>query len=112
MTEFVTVFVTCGSKKEATKIARALVDRRLAACGNILSARVESIYRWKGQVESAKEFLLVMKSTRRRFRALRREVERLHSYDVPEIIAMPIVEGSAKYLQWIKQNVGIGKTGR
>jgi periplasmic divalent cation tolerance protein len=103
--QFQIVLVTCGSRNEATKIARALVDGRLAACVNILSARVESIYHWKGRTERAKEFLLVIKTTRRRVAALRREVERLHSYEVPEIIALPIVAGSPKYLRWIEESV-------
>jgi periplasmic divalent cation tolerance protein len=105
MTRFVTVLTTCGSQKEARKIARSLVDRRLAACVNILTARVESIYRWKGRTESAKEFLLVIKTSRRHFSALRREIERLHSYEVPEIIALPIAAGSPKYLRWLGESV-------
>ena len=105
MTKFVTVLITCGSRREAAKIARALVDRRLAACVNILSTAVESMYRWKGRTESAKEFLLVIKSTRRRFAALRHEVERLHTYEVPEIIALPISNGSPKYLRWLAESV-------
>ena len=105
MTNSVAILVACGSKKEATKIARSLVDGGFAACVNILGSRVESIYRWKGMTESAKEFLLVIKSTRRRFAALRREVERLHSYEVPEVIALPVIAGSPKYLQWLKESV-------
>jgi len=105
MTNSVAILIACGSKKEATKIARSLVDGGFAACVNILGSRVESIYRWKGRTESAKEFLLVIKSTRRRFAALRREVERLHSYEVPEVIALPVIAGSPKYLQWLKESV-------
>jgi periplasmic divalent cation tolerance protein len=105
MTRFQIILVTCGSKSEAKKIARALVAGNLAACVNILTAPVESIYRWKGSVESAKEFLLVIKSTQVRFAALRREIERLHSYEVPEVIAVPIGKGSPKYLRWLAESV-------
>jgi periplasmic divalent cation tolerance protein len=67
---------------------------------------VSSIYRWKGRVERAKEYLVILKSTRSTFAALEREVMRLHSYDVPEIIALPVVRGSAKYLAWVGESVG------
>jgi periplasmic divalent cation tolerance protein len=105
MTDKIVVVVTCGSAKEAQRIARMLVEKRLAACGNILKAPVRSIYRWMGKVESAKEYLLVIKTTRRRFAALRETAKRLHSYDVPEIIAVPIIEGSSEYLKWIDECV-------
>lgn len=104
MTDKIVVLVTCGSVREAKKIARALVEKRLAACGNILEAPVRSIYRWKGKVESARECLLILKTSRARFAALQAEVKRLHSYDVPEIIALPITAGSAEYLKWIGEN--------
>ena len=102
----IVVLVTCKSKTEARRIVTSLVEKRLAACGNILDTPVSSIYRWKGKVENAKEFLVILKSTRSAFRALEREVTRLHSYDVPEIIALPIVDGSRKYLAWVGANVG------
>jgi len=108
MTDKIVVVATCGSAKEARRIARTLVEKRLAACGNILQAPVRSIYRWKGKVESAKEYLLVIKTSRRRFAALRETVKRLHSYDVPEIIALPIIEGSSEYLKWVGECVGVG----
>src|SRR5271156_1474775 len=81
MARFQIVLVTCGSRAVAKKIARALVDARLAACVNVVTAPIESIYRWKGRTESAKEFLLVIKSTESRFAALRREIATLHSYE-------------------------------
>jgi periplasmic divalent cation tolerance protein len=99
----IAVLVTCASPTEAKRIATSLVEKRLAACGNILSAPVTSIYRWKGRVQKAKEVLLILKSTRRAFSSLEREVRRLHSYDVPEIIALPIELGSAQYLSWIEE---------
>ena len=105
MTDKIVVLVTCGSAKEAQRIARALVGARLAACGNILEAPVRSIYRWKDKVESAREYLLIIKTSRRRFALLRDTVKLLHSYDVPEIIALPIAAGSTAYLDWIAASV-------
>jgi len=101
------VLVTCGSTTEARRIARALVEKRLAACGNILEAPVQSIYRWKGKVETAEEYLVLIKTSRRRFKALRDEVKRLHSYDVPEIVALPVAAGSRDYLKWISECVRV-----
>jgi periplasmic divalent cation tolerance protein len=106
MTDKIIVLVTCGSAKEARRIARALVEARFAACANVLETPVRSIYRWKGRVESAKECLLIIKTSRRRFAALEQTVKRLHSYDVPEIIALRLTAGSAGYLDWIGECVG------
>ena len=97
----VVVLVTCGSRREAGRIARRAVERRLAACVNVLEMPLNSVYCWKGKVEKAREFLLLMKTSRRRLATLRAEVERLHSYDVPEFIALPIVAGSPAYLHWL-----------
>jgi periplasmic divalent cation tolerance protein len=99
------VLVACSSIQEANRIARALVESRLAACGNILQSPVRSVYRWKGKVETAKEFLLVIKSSRGRFPKLQAEIQRLHSYEVPEIIALPISAGSQNYLSWLEESV-------
>jgi periplasmic divalent cation tolerance protein len=99
------VLTNCGSKKEARRIARVLVEKRLAACVNAPAAAVESIYRWKGKVETAKEFPLLIKTTRARFPAVERAIRELHSYDVPEIIAVPIAAGSADYLRWLAGSV-------
>jgi periplasmic divalent cation tolerance protein len=99
------VLVTCGTRAEARKIARLVVEARLAACANLVGAPVESLYRWKGKVESAKEFLLLIKTTRARFPALREAILRAHSYDVPEIIALPVAAGSKRYLEWIAESV-------
>lgn len=109
MTDKIVVLVTCGSRKEARKIARALIERRLAACVNEIGALVRSTYRWKGKVESAKEFLLVIKTTKKRFAGLREAIGELHSYEVPEIIALPIVEGSPAYLDWIADSVKLAR---
>jgi periplasmic divalent cation tolerance protein len=104
-TEFRVVFVTCAILVEARKIARAVVAQRLAACVNITTTPVESIYRWKAKVETAWEFLLIMKSTEKRLRELQRAVKLLHSYEVPEFIVLPIVEGSKEYLDWVRGSV-------
>jgi periplasmic divalent cation tolerance protein len=97
------VFVTCGSVGEAKRIGKAVVEKKLAACANIVVG-VESIYRWKGKVERAREVLVVIKTTAARLRELEREVKRLHSYEVPEFIVLPIVAGSQEYLEWIEKN--------
>ena len=97
------VLVTCGSIAEARKIGRRLVEKKLAACANIVP-RVESIYRWKGKVERAREVLVVTKTNANRLSELEREVTRLHSYDVPEFIVLPIIAGSRKYLAWLQQS--------
>lgn len=102
----IVVLVTCKSPAEARRMALALVSKRLAACGNINSAPVTSIYRWNGRVERAKETLLILKSTSGAFPALEKEIRRLHSYQIPEIIALPVVSGSKPYLAWIQENVG------
>ena len=98
-TDAVVVYVTAPSTEEARSLARALVDERLAACVNLLP--VQSIYRWQGQVEDAAETLLVIKTRQARLDALAARVRALHSYTVPEIIALPVVGGSPPDLQWI-----------
>src|SRR5882724_7069543 len=97
------VLVTCGSIAEARRIGRTVVEKKLAACANIVPS-VESIYRWKGKVEGAREVLVVIKTTANRAPGLEREVKRLHSYDVPEFIVLPIVAGSRKYLAWLQES--------
>ena len=101
MTDKCVVLVSCANDREARRIARAIVEARLAACVNILPGAATSMYRWKGKVESAREKLLVIKTSRERLAKLQAAVERLHSYDVPEFIALPIVAGSKKYLAWL-----------
>ena len=99
------VLVTCGSLSEATKIAKAVVAKRLAACVNVISSPVESVYRWKGKIETAREFLLIMKTTASRLRSLEKEIAELHSYDVPEFIVLRITAGSRNYLAWLSASV-------
>lgn len=103
MTDKIVVLVTCGSAAEARRIARAAVDARLAACVNIVPGAIESIYRWKGKVESANERLLLIKTSRRLLAKLREAVEGLHSYQVPELIALPVSAGSPGYLSWLDE---------
>jgi periplasmic divalent cation tolerance protein len=105
MTDKILVLITCGSRKEARKISRALIERRLAACVSEVGAPVASTYRWKGEIEVAKEFLLLIKTSQKRFAAVREAVQKLHSYEVPEIIALPIMAGSRAYLDWIAESV-------
>ena len=100
MTDKIVVFCTCSSPEEAERIARRLVETRIAACASILPA-ARSIYRWKGKVEDAAECLLVIKSSRSMFDQLRSEIEKAHSYEVPEILAVPVVDGSENYLNWL-----------
>jgi periplasmic divalent cation tolerance protein len=105
MTDKRVVLVTCASEEEASRIARALVGGRLAACVNILESPVRSVYRWKGRIQTAMEHLLVIKTRRARVRALETAVASMHSYQTPEIIALPIAEGSRKYLAWVAECV-------
>ena len=99
------VLVTCPSLALGRKIAKAVVQKRLAACVNVVRSPVESFYTWKGKLESAREHLLVIKTTTTRVPQLEAEVKRLHTYDVPEFIALPITGGSANYLSWLRKSV-------
>lgn len=99
------VLVTCATVKEARRIAETIVKKHLAACVNLIASPVESTYTWKGKTEKAREFLLVIKTTEKRLAALEREVKRLHSYDLPEFVALPIVAGSRDYLSWLRESV-------
>lgn len=99
------VLTTAGSQEEAQKIAHALVERKLAACVNIVS-RIESVYRWQGKVESATEWLLIVKTTDEAFPSVRDAIKELHSYDLPECVMLEIADGSEGYLGWIGENVG------
>ena len=92
----------------AEDCARSCGRAKLAACVNIGTAPVESVYWWKGKVETGREFLLVIKTTASRLSALEKEVKRLHSYDVPEFVVMEIAAGSKEYLRWVEESVGRG----
>jgi len=104
MTDKRIVLSTAGSENEARKIARQLVERRLAACVNIVS-RIESTYRWQGKVESNQEWLLLIKTSADRFDSVRDAIRELHSYELPECIAIPIEDGSSEYLDWMEQSL-------
>jgi periplasmic divalent cation tolerance protein len=105
MNSSIVVFCTCGSEEEGHRLAEALVQSKLAACVNILGG-IQSIYRWQGNVGTSREALLLIKSTTECFDELRARITELHSYDMPEIIALPITAGSEKYLDWISQETG------
>ena len=104
MTDKRLVLTTCGSFEEARSIAHALVERQVAACVNIVS-QIESIYRWEGKVETATEWLLVIKTTANAFERLRQALSELHSYELPECVEIAIEDGSAAYLEWIGESV-------
>jgi len=100
VTDKIVVFSTCSSREEAARIARDLVEAHLAACVSMIPA-VSSVYRWQGAVEEAEEVALMIKSSRELFQPLRARIEKLGSYTTPEIIALPIVDGSEAYLEWM-----------
>ena len=99
------VLTTASSEEECKKIARALVENRLAACVNVVS-KIDSVYRWEGKVEEAQEYLLLIKTTAEAFPGVREAIGRLHPYEVPECIAVAVEEGSEPYLKWIDESVG------
>ena len=105
MTDKRIVLTTAGSREEAGKIARALVERRLAACVNVVA--IDSVYRWRDKVENAPEWLLLVKTTAEALDDVEAAIRELHSYELPECVALPIESGSEEYLEWIGENVGI-----
>jgi periplasmic divalent cation tolerance protein len=104
MTDKTIVLTSAGSQEQARAIAHALVERHLAACVNIVSP-VESVYRWQGKVETAAEWLLLIKTTGEAFAGVRDALRELHSYEVPECILLSIDDGSPDYLTWIAESV-------
>jgi periplasmic divalent cation tolerance protein len=105
MTNARIILTTAGSQEEAVKIAHALVERRLAACVNIVP-RIESVYRWQGKVETSQEWLLLIKTQAELFERVRDAVKELHSYELPECVMLEVTAGSQKYLDWIAENTG------
>lgn len=99
------VLATCPTFSLARRIARAVVQKRLAACVNVVRSPVESFYSWKGKLETAREHLLLIKTTTARLPQLEKEVKRLHTYDVAEFVVLPIIAGSAAYLSWLEKSV-------
>ena len=101
----IVVYVTASNEDEASKIAKALVETKLAACVNIVKG-IRSIYSWQGKIEDEPEALMIVKTQKKHFSALSAKVRELHSYTVPEIIALPIIEGSEDYLKWLNEVTG------
>ncbi|BBO30859.1 divalent-cation tolerance protein CutA [Lacipirellula parvula] len=99
---FIQIATTAGSREEADRIATALVDRSLAACVQIVGP-MQSVYRWQGQIDRSEEWLCQIKTTRQHYAAVEAAIRELHSYECPEVIATPIVAGSAAYLQWLAE---------
>jgi periplasmic divalent cation tolerance protein len=102
VTDKIVVLITAGSLKEARKIARTLVEARLAACVSLLPP-VESVYSWQGKIEVSSERMLVIKTSREVFPTVEAEIRKLHSYTTPEIICLPIIDGSRDYLAWLDE---------
>jgi len=99
-TDYIIVFITCASQKEAETIVDSLLKKRLAACGNIIKS-VESKFWWRGKIDKESEVLVMLKTKKENFNKIEKEVRRRHSYEVPEIIALPVIAGSKAYLDWI-----------
>jgi len=104
MTDKIVILVTAASRRECLKIAKHLVEARLAACVNITSG-IESVYRWEGKLNRDKEYLMLIKSTRALFPEIEHAISQIHSYHTPEVICLPIIDGSLNYLQWLSDSV-------
>ncbi|HET9177938.1 MAG TPA: divalent-cation tolerance protein CutA [Terriglobia bacterium] len=105
MTDKVVIMVTASSRRECRRIARRLIEEKLAACVNITQP-IQSVYRWEGKIDHGREFLMFIKTTRDLFPQIRSEIALIHSYHTPEIICLPIIDGSPNYLQWVADAVG------
>ena len=99
----IVIFVTAKDYDQATKISQSLVDQKLIACANIISG-VKSLFWWEGKVDEANEVLLILKTKKSLFKKIEKAVKALHSYEVPEIIALPIIEGHKPYLKWVNES--------
>ena len=104
MMDKIVILITAANRRECRKIAKHLVEAKLAACVNITQG-IESIYHWEGKIANDKEHLMIIKSTRELFPEIARAVSQIHSYRTPEIICLPIVDGSEAYLQWVADSV-------
>ena len=104
MTDKVVILVTAASRRECRKIARRLIEEKLAACVNITQP-IQSVYRWEGKIDNGKEFLMFIKTNRNLFPQIKTEISLIHSYHTPEIICLPIIDGSPDYLQWLSDSV-------
>jgi periplasmic divalent cation tolerance protein len=106
MTDKIVVLSACDSEESAAALARTLVEQRLAACVNIVPG-ARSIYRWQGKIEDTTEWLLIIKSRRDLFAQLREAIAKTHSYEVPEVLALPVVDGSEAYLAWLDREITV-----
>ena len=104
MSEFLQITTTTATRQDAERIAAELVSRRLAGCVQI-SGPITSIYRWQGKTENSEEWMCTLKTGREQLADIRKLIEEIHPYDVPELIATPIVDGSEKYLAWLKEQL-------
>jgi periplasmic divalent cation tolerance protein len=104
VSSYVVVFMTVSDKKEALKIVRRLLDERLIACANIVGP-VSSLFWWEGKIDEASEFLVIMKSRKDLFKRLSERVKETHSYEVPEVLELPITEGLPSYLEWVSASL-------
>ncbi|MDP2981621.1 MAG: divalent-cation tolerance protein CutA [Candidatus Omnitrophota bacterium] len=103
--KYIQVVTTISGKRGAEKIAKSLIDKRLAACVQI-AGPIKSIYRWKGKIETAKEWVCVIKTRKNLYKKVEKTIKKIHPYEVPEIIAVPIAAANKDYLKWIKLNSG------
>ena len=108
MTDKIVVLSTCATEEEGEKLARLLIEERLAACVNVIP-RMRSFYWWQGSIESSAECLLVVKSSRALFDSVKSALASAHSYEVPEVLALPIVDGSENYMNWLESNIKGGR---
>lgn len=104
MTDKVVILVTASSRRECRRIARRLIEEKLAACVSITQP-IQSVYRWEGRIDQSKEFLMFIKTNRDLFPQIKAEIALIHSYHTPEIICLPIIDGSPNYLQWVGDSV-------
>ena len=102
--KYIQVFTSVAKKSDAEKIAKTLVNKKLSACVQIIGP-MESIYKWKRKLQKSKEWLLVIKTKRNLYKKLEKEIKRIHPYQIPEIIALPIIKGSKEYLNWLNKEV-------
>jgi periplasmic divalent cation tolerance protein len=108
MTDKIVIFSTCGSQEEAEQLARRLLEARLAACVNVIM-QIRSFYWWKGKIEESGEWLLVIKTSRPLFDRVRALLESAHSYELPEVLALPVVAGSPGYLAWMDKELAVAE---
>jgi len=101
---YIVIFITAANKKEGTYIAQALIKKKLAACVNIID-KIESLFCWKGKLERAREALLIIKSKKEKLTKIIKTVKSMHSYEMPEIIALPLTGGDKPYLRWIDESL-------